>query len=155
MCAILDSNTSHEVFGNNQSEASLAFFNWIVQEGGHLVIGGKNEDELTHNSPGFRHWKQELQRSGRMTIEDKVKVNSKTDELISNNLCISDDEHVVALALVSGARLLYSNDGDLQQDFNDHRLIRNPRGKVYTTNVNIRFDQAKRRLLRSDLCRPR
>ena len=156
MCAILDLNTSHEVFGNNQNEAGRAFFNWIVEGDGHLVIGGKNEDELTQNSPGFRHWKSELQRAGRMTIKNKVEVNNRTEELKKNNSCSSNDEHVVALAQVSGARLLYSNDNDLQQDFNNYRLVRSPRGKVFTTNnEKTQFDQSKKRLLRLDLCRPK
>lgn len=60
----------------------------------------------------------------------------------------SDDPHILALAVVSGARLLYSNDRLLQHDFKNLALINQPRGKVYSTLVNDTFDQAKRRLLR-------
>ena len=121
-----------------------------------MVIGGKNEDELTQNSPGFRHWKSELQRAGRMTIKNKVEVNNRTEELIKNNSCSSNDAHVIALAQVSGARLLYSNDNDLQKDFDNYRLIRRPRGKVYSTNnANTKFDHVKKRLLSLNLCRPK
>ena len=47
--------------------------------------------------------------------------------------------HVLALAQVSGARLLYSNDQTLQRDFKNSKLIKNPRGNVYTTlrNKNV------------------
>ena len=156
MCAIIDADTVHEVFGNNQNEAGEAFFDWIVEGDGHLVIGGKNEVELTRGSQGFRDWKWQLQSAGKMTIEDGEKVNNKTNKLINDRACVSNDAHVVALAQVSGARLLYSNDNDLQQDFNNYRLIRSPRGKVFTTNnEKTQFDRSKKRLLKLDLCRPK
>ena len=61
----------------------------------------------------------------------------------------SDDPHILALSSVSGARLLYSNDDALQQDFTNSDLLNNPRGRVYSTRVNSRFDQRKRNLLRN------
>lgn len=153
MCAIIDADTVHEVFGNNLNEAGEAFFDWIVEGSGHLIVGGKNEEELTRGSQGFRDWKWQLQSAGKMTVEDTEKVNIKTNKLIQNKACVSNDAHVIALAQVSGARLLYSNDSNLQQDFNNYRLIRRPRGKVYSTNSNSNFDRVKKRLLGLDLCR--
>ena len=156
MCAIIDADTVHEVFGSNKNESGEAFFDWIVEGRGHLIVGGKNEEELTRGSKEFRDWKWQLQSAGKMTIEDDEKVKNKTDKLINDGVCLSNDAHVIALAQVSGARLLYSNDGNLQQDFNNYRLVRSPRGKVFTTNnEKTQFDQSKKRLLRLDLCRPK
>ena len=47
----------------------------------------------------------------------------------------SDDEHVLALAGVSGARLLFTNDPALEKDFKNRRIINSGkgRGRVYTT----------------------
>ena len=82
-------------------------------------------------------------------------VDAKTQELLNQGLYTSNDPHVLALAIVSGARLLYSNDADLQQDFKDKRLIDKPRGKVYSTREDKSFQQSHARLLwRKDLCRP-
>ena len=66
----------------------------------------------------------------------------------------SDDPHIIALAQVSGARLLYSNDKSLQQDFKNKDLINNPRGKVYITNeCRGNFSSGHKKLLvRRDLC---
>lgn len=66
-------------------------------------------------------------------------------------------EHIIALAKISGARLLYSNDQLLQRDFNEKELIDKPRGKIYSTHKtdeydNSKFDEAKRRLLNRNLC---
>ena len=48
----------------------------------------------------------------------------------------SDDPHVLALARVSGARLLYTKDNALIRDFKDKKFIDQPRGKVYTRKTN-------------------
>ena len=59
-----------------------------------------------------------------------------------------------ALAKISGARLLYSNDKDLHQDFKDKNLIDNPRGRVYSTLESKNFSVSHSRLLKKrDLCR--
>ena len=48
----------------------------------------------------------------------------------------SNDEHMLALALASGARLLYTADQALINDFTDHRIVNEPRGKVYKRAAN-------------------
>lgn len=48
----------------------------------------------------------------------------------------SDDPHVLALARASGARILYTADRRLMDDFKDKRFIDEPRGKVYTGAAN-------------------
>ena len=87
-------------------------------------------------------------------IDDDI-VKSRVEEIEESGSFKSDDPHVIALAQISGARLLYSNDPDLQQDFGDKRLIDSPRGKVYSTRINQEFTRIHRQLLgRRDLCRP-
>ena len=86
-----------------------------------------------------------------MTDED---VDARTDELRRRTVCTSNDEHVLALALVSGARLLYTNDEALIADFKNREIVANPRGKVYTTAVNDDVTPVHRRLLADrNLCR--
>lgn len=50
----------------------------------------------------------------------------------------SDDPHVLALARASGARILYTADHRLMDDFKDKRFIDEPRGKVYTGAANAK-----------------
>ena len=67
---------------------------------------------------------------------------------------MSDDEHVLALALVSGARLLYTNDAALISDFKNRTIVATPRGKIYTTAENDNVTAAHLRLLADrNLCR--
>ena len=71
--------------------------------------------------------------SKHMRIVNDAKVDDKTKQLVADRICKSNDSHIIALAQLGGARLLYSNDGNLQQDFRDKRLVDKPRGKVYST----------------------
>lgn len=152
MCAILDANVAHEVFGN-PNDAGKAFLDWITEGSHRLVIGGKNRKELGERQ-GFIG---ELIRRGNIRRFEDTEVDAITQQLREDRSCRSDDEHIIALAKISGARLLYSNDQLLQRDFNEKELIDKPRGKVYSTHKtdeydNSKFDEAKRRLLNRNLC---
>ena len=152
MCAILDVNVVHEVFGSNRTGAGVAFFNWINTGTGDLVAGGKMLKELNFNS-NFRKWWQQAILAGKSRIVNEDNVNTKSEALKNEVTCRSDDLHIIALAQVSGARLLYSNDNNLQQDFKNKTLIDDPRGKVYSTLKDQNFKNSHRRLLRrKDLC---
>ncbi len=90
-----------------------------------------------------------------MRTIDEAEVMTRASELQAEGQCSSNDQHVIALAQVSGARLLYSNDAQLQEDFKNSRLVDSPRGKVYTTIRHSDFRPSHRDLLRrTDLCRP-
>ena len=152
MCAIVDANVAHEVFGAGRPEAGRKFFEWINDGSGRLVVGGKLFEELKKSSDGFRNLGQQLQLAGRMTIVNKSVINKRTDQLQTS--CRSDDPHVIALAQVSGARLLYSNDRALQRDFKNRKLIDSPKGSVYTTLMHKGYRDSHKDLLKRDLCRP-
>ena len=158
MCAILDNNVAHQVFGSSRPLAGEAFFNWLNSGRGQLAVGGKLRYELS-TSNEFIKWLQQALLSGQASDYNDDKVEEKTEELKNSGSCRSNDAHVVALAQVSGARLLFTNDDDLRKDFADKNLIDNPRGKIYTTErkrrsgkryVTVRIDnfqESHRRLL--------
>ena len=81
------------------------------------------------------------------------RVSTVTAEVATTGLCRSNDQHVIALAQVSGARLLYANDGDLQRDFKKKALIGSPRGKVYSTKKHPELRPHHKQLLRRNTCR--
>lgn len=133
MCAIVDANVTFEVFGKKQTEAGKKFREWLDGDRGKLVVGGRNLTELAHNG-NFRRWFQEARRlTGRVQQIGRAQIEVQEDDLRRRGLFKSNDEHVLALALVSGARLLYSDDGDLNDDFLNPGIIPSPGGRVYTT----------------------
>lgn len=158
MCAIVDANVASEVFGSRPRPAGEMFFAWLNKGSGRLVVGGKLLEELEASTQHFRIWASEVALAGRMRIVSKSEVDARAEQIRSEGAINSNDPHVLALAQISGARLLYTNDGDLQKDFRDRSLIDNPPGRIYSTdatnNPNKDFRSAHRRLLaRRDLCR--
>lgn len=150
MCAIVDANAANDVFGEDRTEAGRGFFNWLATGDGILVVGGKLLRELERTK--CREWLPQAERAGRLVRADDNDVDRKAQYLEENELCKSkNDHHVVALAQTSGARLLYTNDAALQEDFKNRRLVK-PRGRIYTTGFNDKFDRSKRALLRNNVC---
>ena len=160
MCAILDASVIGEVFGRAPPEAAVKFLQWINKGSGRLVAGGKLLRELNENAL-FQEWARQALLSGRMKVADEQRVAVRATKLKKEGLYESDDPHVLALAQISGARLLYSNDRDLTNDFRDTSLIDNPHGKVYTTRKdkdaprsqdNTKFRRSHRELLKRNVC---
>ena len=151
MCAIVDASVASQVFSPDRPEAGARFFEWIDSGTGRLVVGGKLLEEL-HKTPAHR-WIPQAILSGMVTIIDEKKVNTRTIELQNQDSCKSNDPHVVALAQISGARLLYTNDPGLQEDFNNKTLIDSPRGKIYSTLKYPHFRKSHKQVLKNrNLC---
>ena len=153
MCAILDADVVGEVFGRGRQEAGNGFYQWIITGKGHLVAGGLLLNELRKGLASFKEWERQLKLSGKLRVVGANQVDGRADELRSEKLCVSGDAHIIALAQISGARLLYSNDSDLHRDFKEKTLIDGPRGKIYSTQKSKAFTKSHRQLLnREDLC---
>ena len=151
MCAILDANVVHKVFGKGRSDAGKAFFEWLVSGNGSLVTGGQLHRELTRTHT-FQEWSKQAVLSGRIKRFNDQKTDDRTEML--RDSCISNDPHIIALAQISGARFLYSDEGNLHKDFRNKKLIDNPRGTIYSTKEQDNFTPNHRKLLRrSGICR--
>jgi hypothetical protein len=48
-------------------------------------------------------------------------------------VCVSNHAHIVALAKASGARVVFSNDGNLHKGIRNATLVAKPRGRIYQT----------------------
>jgi hypothetical protein len=72
-------------------------------------------------------------RAGRAHLVDGSTVDAEEARLRAAKACTSDDEHVVALARMSGARVVCTEDHALWHDVRDKKLLDRPRGRVYRT----------------------
>ena len=150
MCAIVDANAAPEVFGSSDEQptgAGQGFFQWLSSGKGKLVVGGQLQEELGQIS-NYCRWAQQATLSGKLVNKDKKCVDEETEKVRSSGKLKSDDPHIIALAQVSGARLLFSNDIKLHKDFKNRNFIDEPPGKVYSTVKNKDFTESKKRLLR-------
>lgn len=156
MCAIVDANAAHEVFGSSDEQptgAGKGFFQWLNSGKGKLVVGGEKLEKELGRVPKFRMWAIQAQLSGRLISKERDSIDQEAKKIKENSILQSDDPHIIALAQMSGARLLFSNDKDLQKDFKNPAIISEPRGKVYSTIGNNSFTDAKKKLLDRHRCK--
>ena len=131
MCAIIDANVAGEVFGSNLAPAGNEFRAWITKGSGRLICGGELREELERIGD-FRKWAKDALNYGKMKNINDGEVKRRTEQIQKESKLSSNDPHILALAQVSGARLLYSNDKKLHEDFKNRDLI-SPAGFIYST----------------------
>lgn len=145
MCVIVDANRLAVTFASSDDPSAICVRNWIEKGKGKIVYSnvGRLALELSRVTEA-RRFVLELQRRGQARLIDGALVASAIQRLPPKGVR-SNDRHILGLALASGARLLFSGDDNLVQDFTNTKIIR-PRGKV--------FKDAKkhRHLLSNDLC---
>jgi hypothetical protein len=119
MCLIVDANAGATI-ANSDSEAG-PILEWLDNGTGTLAIGGYLSIELSQNR---KLWRKliEYSRSGACKIYSTTKVEEQYSK-IDHSKMESNDIHVLALARVSGCRLLFSRDHALSRDFRNRRLI--------------------------------
>ena len=151
MCMILDANVAHEILDPNVSAAGKAFRDRIKSGKAKLLLGGKLRDELSDQTR-LMEWLRENILAGSIKNIDDQKVNREAQNLRNQRLCRSNDFHIIALARLGSARLLYSNDKNLQQDFKNKKLIDKPRGKIYPYSESGELTDTHRTLLKRNSC---
>lgn len=131
MCLIVDANQRDAFFGRPPKPEYAPAVAWILSDtaGGRLVFGGKLRAELAQKQGAFRVLREWV-IAGRAVEypDDEVAVEER---LVLALGIRSDDEHVIALARISGARVVATEDADLIADVTNKKLLDKPRGKIY------------------------
>ena len=81
----------------------------------------------TGQSQQYLAWSVQARLAGVLRNEDEDSVRERERTIRNEGVCESDDPHILALAQISGARLLYTNDRALQRDFGKSELIASPK----------------------------
>lgn len=146
MCAIVDVNSSGEIVASTPLPGARAFKEWMAMGNCCLAIGGRKykrelgrgfSDPDRAKTTTISEWVRAIDQAGRRRTFDDDEIDALADKLRAQRRCQSDDEHIVALAMVSGARLLYSKDKRLHGDFTDPGILNNPNGKVCPRNLTF------------------
>lgn len=129
MCLILDANCLTKVFPSADIEF-LPIIKALTSGDARLVYGGTKL--LVEYKRVYEAWKMivALDKAGRTKKVNGAEVDAMEKKLMAAGQLKSDDPHVIALAMISGARLLCSNDKELHADFTNP-LVLQPRGYVY------------------------
>ena len=142
MCVIVDTNTFGK-FKNPADEDMAPVWKWLDDKNGKIVYSNTKKFEDEWERGRMSHLRDQMMRAGQLKLVSEG-VQEKADEL--KNKIASNDEHIIALAIVSGVTVLVSyreGDGDLFADFKNRELVR---GKVYTRKAHAQ------RMLTKDTC---
>lgn len=146
MCIIVDTNRIGLLLKEPPGDDTYPIFRWLQKGHGTIVYstGGVFSEELTKRARRrFREWS----RAGWATAISVERFREDEEALRGGDVMKSGDAHILALARASGARLLYSGDADLIDDFKNKRLVDRPRGRIYSRAANADL------LTRSACCR--
>ena len=135
MCLILDANKYADFLDSNNEDMRLVR-EWIRRGNGKIAYSPTQKFERESNEK-IRERFAEYREAGRMKLIDKEKVQSEQKTLPNLK---SNDNHIIALALAAGIKLLVSADQKLHVDFK--QIVG---GKVYQNKQH-------KGLLTQDLC---
>lgn len=141
MCLIVDINIAHKVFFLTKDGMFLDLYNEIFSKSKSkikLTYGGKllNEYQKDHK---IMRILAILDRAGRAKSVSNHDVDNEERIVRKLKTCISNDEHIIALARASGARLLCTADNKLKTDFKNKKLIDRPQGRLYCSRSHTKL----------------
>lgn len=125
MCMILDANRCGDFINYNEDMSPVR--KWI-DKGIHRLIYS-NQEKIKNELYDNRRMKKYLEdrvRFGQARRIEKEKVERAMQDIETKYSLISDDPHILGLAIASGAKLLCTQDEDLEKDFK--RIVR---GSIY------------------------
>lgn len=122
MCLIVDANCCHLL--KDGCDDGKLIRSWMIKKG-HMATGGKNYDEL--RLAGMGRLLKEYRTAGKLKVftQDRLKEQSRH---IDQRLMRSNDLHVIELVRVSGSRLVFTKDVDLQSDLRNASLVPKRKG---------------------------
>ena len=139
MHIIIDANCSADALTPTPKPEFSPLIRAILEGKKKLAVGGtKQKREYMKNTKAWKYI-QLLDQAGRAFLVSDIKVDEEELVIKANIPLVSDDPHLLALARLSGARILCSLDQALHTDFCNPRIISKPRGRVYqnATHENL------------------
>jgi len=135
---IVDANVACMVF-QRPTDSKWNDLHEALLYGRRFVIVAVHGGTLTREYEKISKLKRvfvQLDRAGRLHAFPHKSVDGETSTVSSSGICRSNDSHIIALALISRARVLCTDDPALMTDFKNKRLISSPRGSVYRGSKN-------------------
>lgn len=139
MCLIIDANCALETLTPNPSPEFQPVIDAIMSNKAVMVRGG--EKLLAEYKKLSSVWRfiVLLDRAGKSIVVSDSEVDRVQEALVALGQLASDDPHIIALAQVSGARLLCSKDQNLHADFGNKEFLNKPRGSVYQNQSHTKL----------------
>ena len=139
MCVILDANMFGE-FKDQSNEDMQPIWNWLENKNGKIAYTNTRKFDEEWERGGVTDLIKLLKQADKLKEVPSPVVQQKENELIGK--IVSDDPHIIALAIVADVTVLVSSDQALHRDFKNRNLVG---GKVYQNKKHAR-------LLTKDTC---
>lgn len=131
MCLIVDANCGSMAFRDPPDDDFKPITDSLFLANAKLIVGGsKLMDEYRRIGSAMRALAI-LDKAGKVRWQDNKAVDKEQENLTNSGICKSDDEHIVALARLSGVRLICTRDKALHQDLGNKSLIGHPSVSIY------------------------
>ena len=131
MCIIVDADSVQDLKG--PTEDGKPVLRWLLTGRGKLVVGGKLKRELAKAS--LSQTMVVLDQAGRLKKLNDISVDDLTEKLKSGGQCRSNDCHILAAAIVSGCRLVFTKDQKLHSDAQNKDIL-DPPASIYQTKAH-------------------
>lgn len=160
MCLVIDANKLSDFLKNPPTADTRPILAWMSpgaarrQRRGHAAATsggrggvvvystvGKFASEVSRAARGRL---DELRRAGRARFCNESELQRGLRRVARKHM-VSDDPHILALAAFSGARVIYTADAKLMEDFRNKRVMGDLAGKIYS-------GRRTQNLLRPDMC---
>lgn len=113
---------------------------WLQNKNGKIAYS--STQKFRNEWKGKERRLEEWSRAGKLKRANRQKVEDEIDKLMSRRILESNDEHIIALAIVAKVKVLISHDRKLHTDFKNTKLVG---GSVYQ-------EPSHKHLLRPDMC---
>lgn len=114
MCVVIDMNVIKAVFNsdNQEHEYFKPVQDWILNGKGKMVVGGNTYYQELSELHKFRRFFLALRKAGKVVVGGDEDTIDTLEEQLKNKLSHRDfdDPHIVALLIVSGCKVICSND---------------------------------------------
>ena len=133
MCVILDANMFGE-FKDQSNEDMQPVWNWLENKNGKIAYTNTKKFDEEWERGGVTDLIKLLKQAEKLKEIPAPDVQQKENELTGK--IVSDDPHIIALAIVADVKVLISSDQALHRDFKNRNLVG---GKVYQNKKHARL----------------
>lgn len=138
MCIVVDTNVAHKIISSSPDpEYQPVHIELFEKRRIKLALGGQLSEELLRSSVAASLLLQ-LERIGQAIVYSGDELGFSTDRIRKSGLCVSNDAHVLALVVRSGARVVCTEDRNLHRDLRNQRIV-GKRRSIYQTAKHSRL----------------
>lgn len=130
MCLVIDSSVFNVFFSHLDFEPA---HKWVRNGPGKVIIGGSKYKTELRECARVLAMMGELEKSGRTVTLSHEDVDRMQRVVEATGGLHSNDAHIIAMVIVSGCKVVCTNDDGLQRDFRDKFRAKFgvPRPRVY------------------------